>query len=147
MLEIKYHLIYLVYPERRRYTAWLLACATLAIHIAEEAARGFLRLWNPEVAALHLSFLRFNFPVWITLLALGVLGLLILSYWVRRGTWWTTGAAYALIFLMLSNGIAHLSFSLRERAWMPGAYSSPLLLLAGINLWMATVRRPSDSSG
>src|SRR5579884_3907912 len=34
------------------FTAWLLLCAALAAHIGEEAATGFLDLWNPEVASL-----------------------------------------------------------------------------------------------
>lgn len=146
LLEIKNHLFSSVYPERRRFTAWLLLCAALAAHIGEEAATGFLDLWNPEVASLGLAALRFRFPVWITLLALGVAGLLILSYWVRRGTWWTPAAAYAFIFLTLSNGIAHLAFSLHRRAMMPGAYTSPLLIAASIFLW--TTLRPitADSS-
>ncbi|HLH39390.1 MAG TPA: HXXEE domain-containing protein [Bryobacteraceae bacterium] len=146
LLEIKNHLFSSVYPERRRFIAWLLLCAALAAHIGEEAATGFLELWNPEVASLGFPALRFHFPVWITLLALAVAGLLILSYWVRRGTWWTPAAAYIFILLMLSNGIAHLAFSFHRREMMPGAYTSPLLIAASIFLW--TTLRPitADSS-
>lgn len=128
-----------MYPERRRYIAWLVLCAVLAVHIGEEASRDFLRLWNPEVTALGMTALRFSFPVWITLMVLAVVGLLILSYWVRRGTWWTIYAAYIFIFLMLSNGLAHLAFSVYEGAWMAGAYTSPLLIVGSIYLWW-TVR-------
>lgn len=146
LLEIENHLFSTVYPERRRFIAWLALCAAFAVHIAEEASRHFLDLWNPEVTALGLGALRFTFPVWMTLMALAMLGFLILSYWVRRGTFWTPVAAYIFIFLMLSNGFAHLAFSIRERAWMAGAYTSPLLILASIYLWMATARRTSDKS-
>jgi hypothetical protein len=135
-----------VYPERRRFIAWLLLTGVLAVHICEEAARNFLALWNPEVAALGLGALRFTFPVWVTLMALSVAGLLILSYWVRRGTFWTPTAAYIFTLLMLSNGVAHLLFSWHERAWMPGAWTSPLLIAASLYLWI-TVRRSSDRSG
>ena len=135
LLEIKYHLFSSVYPERRRYIAWLLLCAALAVHIGEEASTGFLNLWNPEVEALGLSALRFTFPVWMTLMALSVVGLLILSYWVRRGTWWTPTAAYTFILLMLSNGLAHLAFSAHRGAMMSGAWTSPLLILGSIYLW------------
>ena len=130
-----------VAPERRRYIAWLLLCGTLAAHVAEEASTGFLDLYNPAVTAMGLPALQFTFPVWITLLALAVVGLLILSHWVRRGTWWTVHAAYAFAFLMLANGIAHLSFSIHRRAWMSGAYTSPFLVVASLNLGIATVRR------
>jgi hypothetical protein len=131
-----------MYPERRRYIAWMLLCGVLAVHIADEASTRFLDLYNPEVAAMGLPGLQFTFPVWITLLALAVIGLLILSYWVRRGTWWTVHACYAFAFLMLANGAAHLSFSIYERAWMSGAYTSPLLVAAALNLGFAMARRP-----
>jgi hypothetical protein len=66
--------------------------------------------------------------------------LLILSYWVRRRTWWTVYAGYAFAFVMLANGIAHLSFSIHRLAWMSGAYTSPLLVAASVNLGIATFR-------
>ena len=130
-------------PERRRYIAWLLLCAALAVHVADEASTGFLDLYNPAVTAMGLPALRFTFPVWITLLALAIAGLVILSYWVRRGTWWTVHAGYTFAFLVLANGIAHLSFSIHRHAWMSGAYTSPLLVAASLNLGIATARRTS----
>ena len=71
-LKFKYHSMY---PERRRYIAWLLLCAALAAHVADEASTGFLDLYNPTVAAMAFrrSSLRFQFglrcwlwrsPVW-----------------------------------------------------------------------------------
>ena len=137
MFEIKYHLFYSVYPERRRYIAWLALCAALAAHLADEAATGFLDLWNPEMAALGWRGLEMKFSVWITLLGLGESGLLILSYWVRRGTWWTAPAGYIFSILMLSNALAHLGFSIYERAWMAGSYTSPVLAGAAIFLLLA----------
>lgn len=128
-----------MYPERRRFIAWMLLCAALAVHIADEAWTRFLNLWNPEMEALGWTALRFTLPVWMTLMALAMAGLLILSYWVRRGTWWTPAAAYIFTLLMLSNGAAHLLFSWHERAWMSGSVTSPLLLLGSLNLW-STVR-------
>jgi len=132
-----------VNPERRRYIAWLLLCAALAVHVADEASTGFLDLYNPAVIAMGLPALRFTFPVWITLLALAIVGLVILSYWVRRGTWWTVHAGYTFAFLVLANGIAHLSFSIHRHAWMSGAYTSLLLVAASLNLRIATARRTS----
>jgi uncharacterized membrane protein len=130
-------------PARRRYIAWLLLCGTLVAHVADEAFTGFLDLYNPVVATMGLSRLQFKFSVWITLLALAIIGLLILSYWVRRGAWWTVHASYVFAFLMLANGIAHLSFSIHMRAWMSGAYTSPLLVAAALNLGFATTHRTS----
>jgi hypothetical protein len=123
----------------QRFNAWLILCAVLAIHISDEAISGFLDTYNPTVLAIRRShpwliFPTFTFPVWIAQLILGVIGLLILSIWVRRGTFWTPYAAYAFSFLMLSNALAHLGFSIYKRTWMPGAYTSPLLLIASLNL-------------
>lgn len=129
--------------ERKRFLAWLLLCATLAAHIGDEAATGFLTLYNPEVALMGFPRLQFTLAPWIVLLGLAVVGLLILSYWVRRGTWWTIHAAYAFALLMLSNAAAHLIFSLHRHAWMSGSYTSPLLAAASVNLWSAAPRRGS----
>lgn len=129
-----------------RFLAWMLLCAALAIHIADEARSGFLDLYNPTVLAIRHShpwmlFPTFTFPVWIGLLSLAVLGFVILSIWVRRGLHWTVYASYAFIFLMLTNAAAHLGFSIYKKTWMPGAYTSPLLIAASVYLWWATARR------
>ncbi|HTW64984.1 MAG TPA: hypothetical protein VME17_10230 [Bryobacteraceae bacterium] len=135
-----------MYPQRRRYIAWLVLCGVLAVHIGDEASTHFLDLYNPEMAALlGLPGLQFTFPVWIVLLALAVVGLLILSIWVRRGTFWTVQAGYAFAFLMLANGIAHLSFSIYKHAWMSGARTSPPLIAAALYLWYAFAYRTSES--
>jgi hypothetical protein len=118
-------------------------CWALAAHVADEASTGFLDLYNSAVTAMGLPALQFGFPVWITLLALVIAGLLTPSDWVRRGTWWTVHAGYTFALLMLGNGIAHLSFSIHRRAWMSRAYTSPLLVAASLNLGIATVRRNS----
>ena len=113
------------------------------MHVADEASTGFLDLYNPAVTAMGLPALRFTFPVWITLLALAITGLVILSYWVRRGTWWTVHAGYTSAFLVLANVIAHSSFSIHRHACMSGAYTPSLLVAASLNLGIATARRTS----
>jgi hypothetical protein len=119
---------------RTRFGAWLLLCAVLAVHIGDEAATDFLKLYNPAVTSMGWPGLRMTFPVWIGLLALGLAGLLILSVWVRRGTWWTIGAAYIFALLMASNALAHLIYSFHRGAWMSGSYTSPVLL--GVSTWL-----------
>jgi hypothetical protein len=89
----------------------------------------------------------FTFPVWISLLGLGVIGLLILSHWVRRGLHWTMYASYAFAAVMLANGIAHLAFSIYKAQWMSGAYTSPVLLAAALNLLIRiSARQPACNS-
>jgi hypothetical protein len=138
LAPVEYHLT--VASNRRRYIAWLLLCAALAVHITDEAWTRFLDLYNPEVKAMGLPELQFSFPMWITLLGLAVVGLLIASHWVRRGTWWTIYAAYSFALLMFSNSAAHLIFSIYQHAWMSGSYTSPLLLAASAYLWIASPR-------
>jgi hypothetical protein len=138
-----------------RYRAWLLLCGGLAAHIADEAYTGFLGLYNPTVLAIRermpwLMLPTFTFPVWISLLIFGVIGLLILSHWVKRGLHWTVYASYAFASVMLANGVAHLGFSVYTGRWMSGAYTSPLVLAAAANLMLQTsvsARRPACSSG
>jgi hypothetical protein len=130
----------------RRYRAWILLCAVLAVHIADEALTGFLDLYNPTVHGMHqrmhwLILPTFSFPVWISLLALAVIGLLILSRCVGRGLNWTVPASYAFAAVMFANAIAHLGFSIYKTQWMSGAYTSPLLLAASIYLAIETRRR------
>ncbi len=132
-------------PSPARFRAWMLLCAALAVHIGDEAATGFLKLYNPAVASMGWPGLRMTFPVWIGLLGLGLAGLLILSIWVRRGTWWTVGAAYGFALLMASNALAHLIYSLHRGAWMSGSYTSPVLLAASLALTVAAPRGRSRS--
>jgi hypothetical protein len=116
-------------------------CVIVPIHVGDEAVNGFLNLWNPAVSAMGLGWLRMGFPLWIGLLALGVIGLLILSIWVRRGTWWTIPAAYVFALLMGSNAVEHLAYSLHRREWMAGSYTSPLLLAGSVALWICAPRQ------
>jgi hypothetical protein len=135
---------------RRRYIAWLLLCAALAVHITDEALTGFLDLYNPAVLSIRervpwLIFPTFAFGLWITLLGLAVVGFLILSPWVARGLPWTLHASRIFGALMLANGIAHLGFSIYKKTWMSGSYTSPLLVAASVYL-LASARRPAYSS-
>jgi len=123
----------------RHYPAWMLTSIVLAIHIADEAGHGFLSFYNPAVLEIRqrerwLILPTFTFPVWIILLALLVLGVLIVSHWVRRGLPWTIYAAYCFAAMMLGNGAGHLVASIYQRAWMPGTYTAPLVLISAIYL-------------
>ncbi len=118
----------------------------MAVHIADEAFTGFLNLWNRTVRGLRertswLPIPTFTFVVWISLLALAVIGFLILSRWIGRELRWTIHACYIFAALMFANAVAHLGFSIYKGQWMPGAYTSPLLLAASIHLAIQTRRR------
>ena len=122
--------------------AWVALSLSVAIHVVDEALNGFLEVYNPIATAIRkrLPFLpmpTFTFGVWLAGLKLGVCLLLAVSVLAFRGPRWLIPLSYALGFLMLVNGLIHLSGTVYLRRPMPGVYSSPLLLVSSIYLWVA----------
>ncbi|OLC05055.1 MAG: hypothetical protein AUH78_17330 [Gemmatimonadetes bacterium 13_1_40CM_4_69_8] len=111
----------------------------LAIHVADEALTDFLSVYNPAVRAIRSRFPflplpTFTFPVWLGgLLAVTVL-LFALSPAAFRGAPAMRPAAYVFAVVMAGNGLLHLVGSLLMRKAMPGVYSAPLILAAGLYL-------------
>jgi hypothetical protein len=125
--------------------AWLWLVTALALHVIDEAATGFLDVYNPTVRALREELGWFPMPelpfdVWATGLAAVVLGLALLTPLID-GRWRAVRLATGVFAaLMVLNGAAHLVGSIAgqtvatvqfERP-MPGAWSSPLLIGAGV---------------
>jgi hypothetical protein len=127
-------------PNQRFGIAWVTFALSLAVHVSDEAAHDFLSTYNPSVRAIRdrLPFLplpTFTFEVWLTLLLVGILLLLCLSPFAFRGNPWLRILARPLAIVVgVLNAALHISSSLYFHRWMPGVYSSPLLLLAGILL-------------
>jgi hypothetical protein len=74
-------------------TAGLLLCASLALHVADEALSGFLAIYNPTVQAIRqrapfLPLPTFTFRVWMTGLTVAVVLLSALSVPAFRGKKW-----------------------------------------------------------
>src|ERR1700724_2885967 len=117
--------------------AWIALCVAFALHILDEAATGFLPLYNATMRALRARF-RFlpaptlRYDVWLTGLLVGCAGLAALTPLVSRYP--ASMAVPAVIFagIMTGNGLFHIAGSLRMRRPMPGVYSAPLLLGAGL---------------
>lgn len=133
--------------SRRLGHAWLFLCAAIALHVADEAATGFLSVYNPTVLTLRdalplLPLPVFGFREWLTGLIAAVSALAALSVFVFRGQAWTRWAACLLAALMLLNALGHTAATLLGRTVesvrfegpMPGFYSSPLLVLASLHL-------------
>ena len=127
--------------------AWLGLALALALHVLDEAAHGFLAVWNPSVTALRdrvpwLPLPTFTFPVWIGGLAAGIALLLLLAPGAFRALPWMRPLSLALATVMVANALAHVAASLA------GVWSSPLLLVAAANLlWQASTspRRQTSS--
>lgn len=138
-----------VTPNRRFGMAWVAFALALAVHVADEATHDFLSTYNPSVRALRarLPFLplpTFTFQVWLSLLTAGILLLLCLSPLVFRGTSWLRIVSRPLgVLVGVLNAALHISSSIYFHRWMPGVYSSPLLLAAAIFLLASSRLRAS----
>jgi uncharacterized protein with HXXEE motif len=120
--------------------AWVAFGAAVAVHVLDEAANDFLSVYNPAVRVIRerLPFLplpTFTFTVWLSLLVTAIVLWLALSPFAFRGARWTRLLSIPVAVLAgVLNASQHLLASVYLHRWMPGAYSSPLLLLAAVAL-------------
>ena len=132
--------------QRRFYVhwlAWMALCGALAVHVADEALTDFLSLYNPTVLAIRerypsLRLTQFTFETWLSLLIFAIVNLIGVSYFVWKGRWAMRPISYAFAGFMLLNGLLHIAGSLYMGTFMPGVYSSPLLIAASILLIIRT---------
>lgn len=123
--------------------AWLAFAVAVAVHVADEATHDFLSTYNPTVRAIReqLPFLplpTFSFPVWLGGLIAGIVLLLCLSPLAFRGNSRLRFIALPLAVIVgVFNACLHFGGSIYFHRWMPGVYSAPLLLAAGIWLLIA----------
>jgi hypothetical protein len=130
-------------PAKRFGAAWLGLCLAFAAHVVDEAATGFLAVYNPTVEAIRarlpwLPVPTFTFRVWLRLLIVVLTVLLGLTVFAFRGVAWLRPLAYAFAVVMLVNGTLHTVGTLYMWQAMPGVYSSPLLFAGSIWLLVAT---------
>ena len=129
--------------------AWLLLVLAVGVHVADEALNDFLALYNLAVEFLRDRFTAFSLPTltfsgWLTALVSGLVILLFLTPLAHaRGGGMRSVALFFSIF-MIANGIGHLILSVFLGFIMPGAWSSPLLILAGINLFSVAKKHWSN---
>jgi Protein of unknown function with HXXEE motif len=134
--------------------AWVAMAVTIALHVTDEAATGFLSVYNPAVRAIRarLPFLplpTFTFRVWLAGLVLGIFLLLALAPLAFRGKRFVIWASFPLSVLMFGNGLLHIAGSFYLGRLMPGVYSAPILLLASTALFILArrqLRRAVDGS-
>jgi hypothetical protein len=139
-------------------TAWLCLVAALALHVIDEASTGFLDIYNPTVRALRerlgwFPMPEFSFDVWLTGLSALVVVLALLTPLVVRGPRGLRTAATVFAGLMILNGAAHITGSIVGRTVetvrfarpMPGFWSSPFLIAAGV-LFIVRARHRDDGT-
>ena len=128
---------------RRHWMCWIALCGALAVHVADEALTDFLAIYNPTVLAIRerypfLPLTTFTFENWLSLLIFAIVALTAASYFVWQGRWAMRPISYIFAGLMLVNGLMHIAGSFYMRTFMPGVYSSPLLIAASIALIVRT---------
>lgn len=126
-------------------TAWVGLALALGLHVTDEALTGFLPLYNGIVERIRtqrpwIPLPTFTFPIWLGGLVVGVLLLLGLTPVVSRGVRWIWVASLILGVMMTGNALGHIGASLYWGRLAPGVYSSPLLLVAAVSLFITTVR-------
>ena len=127
----------------RHWVAWIALCGALAIHVVDEALTDFLVLYNPTVVAIRerypsLPLPTYTFEGWLAMLIFAIVALTGASFFVWKGRWAMRPISYAFAGFMLLNGLLHIAGSFYMGTFMPGVYSSPLLLAASIFLIVRT---------
>lgn len=125
--------------------AWLALAAALAIHVADEAATDFLSVYNPTVRAIRerlpwLPLPTFSFQEWIVGLAILVILLFALAPIAFRGARWITIIAIPFSVLMIGNGLGHIGSSIYAHRFMPGVFTSPILIAASVTALVCALK-------
>jgi hypothetical protein len=110
-------------------------------HLAEEYRTGFYRMFPPVLGSDPWSarqFLILNL-VWLAIFVLAGFGL-------ARG--WRPGFVVALFLALgggIGNALGHLMLAVRAGGYFPGAYTAPLVFLAGVVLAFQLLRHPGSA--
>jgi len=127
--------------------AWFLLCLAFCAHVLDEAATGFLGVYNPTVLAMRAQFRWFPMPTfefreWLVGLVIVNAIFLTLTPFAYRNAGPLRPLAYFYAAVMLLNGMGHTLFTVLGRTVAsvhfprpaPGFYSSPFLLAASAYL-------------
>ncbi len=123
--------------KNRNALAWFLLVLALAVHVADEAATGFLPFYNDLVLALRerwafAPFPVFTFPQWLVGLIIGLIIGLALTPFAAAGSKLFRVIMTVFGILMIGNGLAHLAGSVYLGYLVPGVRSAPLVLAAAV---------------
>src|SRR4051812_39585641 len=137
------------YVEHGFARAWIALTVAFALHVLDEAATGFLNVYNPTVIALHARFAWFPMPPfgfreWLFGLIAVVALCFALTPLAARNARWLRPLAWFYALIMFFNGMGHTLFTILGRTVesvtfsrpAPGFYSSPLLLIGSVWLIM-----------
>ncbi len=136
--------------------AWFALCLAFALHTLDEAATGFLAVYNPTVIILRqrwswFPMRPFEFRVWLLLLVVACGVLFCLTPVAARGMPGLRPLAWIFAIIMFLNSLSHTLFTILGHTVgavtfprpAPGFYSSPFLFAA--SLWlMIRLRRTAQ---
>ena len=136
-------------PNVKWGVAWIGMTVAIALHVVDELATGFLPAYNAVVTAMRESYAWFplptlSFAAWITGLGIGITVMFLLTPFVFAARRWLRPVAFFLSVLMVANALGHMAISLYIDSLAPGVFSSPVVLLAAIALFVTTYRLPPD---
>ncbi len=120
--------------------AWFVFAVALVLHVADEACHDFLSFYNPSVQAIRarlplLPLPTFTFAIWLAGLLVGIGLLFFLTPWAFHVPRWMRVLAVPLAVIVgIFNVMLHITGSLYFHRFLPGVYSSPVLLAAAIFL-------------
>jgi hypothetical protein len=133
--------------------AWLLLTLAFAANFVEEALRGFLGYYNATVLTLYGDISWFpridiSSRSWFVGSILIIAALLTLTPLAYRNPWRLRSLAFFLAGMMLLEGMGHILATTRGRivapayfdGASPGFYTSPLLLMASVYLFVCLRR-------
>jgi hypothetical protein len=130
--------------------AWAGLAVAIAVHVVDETWNDFLSFYNPAVDGIRANYPwvplpTFSFDQWLLGLILGILLLIGLTPFVSAERTWLRTLSLVFAVLMIANALGHTVMSIWLGEPIPGVYSSPLLLVAAIALfvtaWRAQVAR------
>ena len=132
-------------------TAWLVTCLTFAIHIADEAYHGSFGFYA-DMASLITSVMPslevppFRYEVWLINLVGALAVLLALTPLVRARRSLMIAGSYLLAAFVTSNAALHLYMAITMKALVPGLYTAPLMLAAGLFLFSSVSEKGSGTT-
>lgn len=129
--------------------AWLAVCAALALHLADEVFNGSLGLYADFARVVGWVWPSIDMPpfqrdVWLINLAGTILVLFALTWLVRRRSGVMVTASYLLAAFATANGVLHLLAAAALKSTIPGLWSAPLMVAAGLFLFLAIPHKRED---
>jgi len=137
--------MYLGDSGQRFGVIWLFFGYSLALHVLDEAGHDFLSFYVPNALAIRhalpwLPFPVFTFQSWIGSLLCALALWLALAPLAFHGPKWMRRLAIPVAVLAgIGNALGHLGSSIYYGRMMPGVYTAPLILLAGVVLLKTAV--------